>query len=649
MTVKSKIVLALGEQAIALPALVNGALAANDRLKYRFALLQAARMHARRPELPFSGLRGERLASGVEPAELDAAVGATVAESDGYRIPNAELIYAGIFEDMQAMLAPFASVGDEAEFASAGELSRRLERLLERLVPPRDDWVDEDAIATITSGDRSAGDSLHLVVMDAHKSLNTMQNWLAAEHVDGAAVYGIAADDRELVRAFMAGIHRTAPLKFEHPGLGTTATRSGDVLVIQNDIGTTDAHVLVVHVREDSVSVTYTDVHLQRLLFFQGMFRGWKVEWEDARSRADQSMEDGVYHLCVGRHVARDRAGMLQFLQMLGSRLVFLIDWNKARKQIKVFLPKNEARELLAWAAANDLGHMAFLRCGGQQMLFETLELVGRGAFRYGEQLYQIIGLERAREFLQFALRICSQAMLAGRPVELVRDELRAELFGNFRSAEQGLFDLLVEHASYTVEIASCLRDGWLQLESADFDRLMGIHSRRAKFWERRADELVIRVHEAGGQVEEAETLLDIIRCADDVPDELEEAAFHCTLIPGRLDVHVAIGPLASLHGLTLSATQEYLKALIAARVLRRGMSREDMQDFLEAVHRVVDFEKMADDTLRQVRHALLAEPIESRQLYVLDAIAANLERATDALMHCVQLLRDQVLARVAA
>lgn len=649
MPVKSKMVLALGEQAVALPSLVNDALAANDRLKYRFALLQAARMHANNPERPFSGLRGERLACGVEQAELDAAVGATVADSDGYRIPNSELLYAGIFEDMQTMLAPFPSVIEEAEFASAVDLSQRSDRLLERLPPTRDDRVDEESIALITSGDRAAGDSLHLVVMDAHKALNRLQNWLAAEHIDGAAVYGINPEDREVVRAFMTGIHRTAALKFEHPGLGTTATRTGDALVIQNDIGTTDAHVLVVHVREDSVTVTYTDVHLQRLLFFQGMFRGWKIDWEDARSRVDRSMEDGVYHLSIGRYTARDRAWLLQFLQMLGSRLVFLIDWNKARKQIKAFLPKNEARELLAWAAANDLGHMAFLRCGGQQMLFETLELVGRGAFRYGEQLHQIIGVERARDFLQFALRVCSQAMQAGRPVELVRDEMRAELFESFRTAEQGLFGLLVEHASFTVEIASCLRDGWLQLESADSDRVMATHSRRAKYWERRADELVIRMHEAGGQAEDVDSLLHIIRCADDVPDELEEAAFHCTLIPRHLETHAASGPLASLHGLTLSATQEYLKALIAARVLRRGMSREDMQDFLEAVHRVVDFEKMADDTLRQVRQALLAEPIEPRQLYVLDAIATNLERATDVLMHCVHMLRDQVLARAAA
>lgn len=649
MTEKSKIVLALGEQAVALPALVNGALAANDRLKYRFALLQAAHAHARQPDQPFSTLRGERLACGIESAELDAVVGAAFEESGLCRIPNAQALFAGVFEDMDGLLLPLRECPDSPDFAETRNLFPRLERLLESLDPPSEDLVGDETLSMITSGDRKAGDSLHQVVMDAHKALNRLQAWLAAEHVDGAAVYGIEPEDKEMIRAFMSGINRTAPLKFDHPGLGTTATRSGDTLVIQNDIGTTDAHVLVVHVRTDEVTVTYTDVHLQRLLFFQGMFRGWRVEWEDARSRADRSMEDGVYHLCVGRAHASDEEAVRKVLEFLGSRLVYLIDWNKARKQLKMFVSKSDAIEVLAWAADNDYGHMAFLRCGGQQMLFETLELVGRGAFRYGEQLHQIIGPVRAREFLQFALRTCSAAMLAGRPVELVRDELRAELFGFFRSAEQGLFDLLVEHASYAVEIACTLRDGWLQAASPEFSPAFEARARRAKAWERRADELVIRIREASPQVQGGAFLLDLASRADDVPDELEEAAFHCTLLPQDLSAHPALAPLASLCGLALSGTQEYLKALAAARVLRRGTAREDMQDFLEAVHRVVDLEKMADDTLRKVRQALLMEEIDARELFTIDAIAANLERATDALMHSVQTLRDQALARVSA
>ena len=107
--------------------------------------------------------------------------------------------------------------------------------------------------------------------MDLHKQLNALQAGLAEETIDGAAAYGLADADRPRVAAFMAGLNRTARLKFDHPGLGTTATRCGDRLVIQNDIGTTDAHVVVIHVEGLTVSVTYTDVHEQRLRFFQDM------------------------------------------------------------------------------------------------------------------------------------------------------------------------------------------------------------------------------------------------------------------------------------------------------------------------------------------------------------------------------------------
>lgn len=647
MVDKSKIVLALGEEVIALPALVNSALAANDRLKYRFALLQAARSHARRPDLPFASLQAERLACGLEAAELDTVVAGAAREHDRYRIAQAQALVLGIVADMQAMLAPLVCPAAAAE-SCAAEFAARLARLSDALQRPVDDLLDDQAVGLLTSGDRDAGDSWHLLVMDAHKALNRVQERLATEHLEGAAVYNIDEADREAVRAFMAGIHRTAPLKFDHPGLGTTATRAGDSLIIQNDIGTTDAHVLVVHVRTNEVSVTYTDVHQQRLQFFQGMFDGVELDWEDTRARDDPSMEDGTYRLCIGRFRAAERGQLLQFLDLLGSRLVFLIDWNKARKQLKAFLPNEEAVALLAWAAQHGHGHMAFLLCGGQQLLFDTLEAAGRGSLRYGEQLQQIIGLAQARQLLQFALAACSAALLAGRSQALVRDELQAEFLSYFRSAEQDLFDAVIEHAAYTAEIAESLRDAWLQLGVADFAQCLATRARRAREWEQRADELVLRVREASPRVECGEFMLGLASCADDVTDELEEAAFHCSLLPRSPLANPAAAPLAALFGLALSATQDYLKALVAAQALARETAREEMQEFLQAAHRVVDLEKMADETLRQVRHALLAEAIEERELYVLDAIAGNLERATDALRHTVQLLRDQLLARAA-
>ncbi|MBC7962493.1 MAG: phosphate transport regulator, partial [Steroidobacteraceae bacterium] len=175
------------------------------------------------------------------------------------------------------------------------------------------------------------------------------------------------------------GVKRTQPLKFDHPGLGTTASRIDTKLIIQNDIGTSDAHVLVVHVEGLRVTVTCSDNHLPRLLFFQGMFSDWGVKWGSVQSRTDQAFENGVYHLCLGTYTARDKADLKAYLTHLGSRLVFLIDWNRARKRLQLLVPKQDALALLSWAAENEVGHMAFVKAGGERMIFDALQFVAGG------------------------------------------------------------------------------------------------------------------------------------------------------------------------------------------------------------------------------------------------------------------------------
>lgn len=206
MTAKLKIVGALGEDALLLPALVNGALDANNRAKYFFSLLQSARGRADHLERPFSSLREERLASCVDQAELDQVVGASRRNPEGpYLIPHSEEIVEYTVAAIREMITPLEAV-------AGGEVATGY---LERF--------------QVLSG---------------------------------------------TVAAFMQGVNRTAPLKFDHPGLGTTAARSGGVIVIQNDIGTTNAHVLVSRVAGLTVTTLYSDVHLHLfdalILTFQG-------------------------------------------------------------------------------------------------------------------------------------------------------------------------------------------------------------------------------------------------------------------------------------------------------------------------------------------------------------------------------------------
>lgn len=642
MIAKSKIVSALGESKLALPGLVNAALAANDRVKYLFTLLQTAKNRADHPQAQVSALRRERLACGLDEPSLDQVVADTRQEGeDVYRIPHHDRILSMVQDNLEAMLAPLEMADREGQ-----AFRKRLEELGNHGVGPGADHLRGSAITAMTSGERGQGDSAHLLVMDMHRALNRLQAAIATETVDGAYVYEIAEGDRPLIAAFMRGVNRTLRLKFDHPGLGTTATRAGDRLVPQNDIGTTDAHVLVVHVTDSTVSVTYTDVHLQRLLFFQSLFARYKVDWEDTRSRQDKSMEDGVYHLSVGTFHAGAQEELTRFLEFLGSRLVFLIDWNRARKRLRLFLQRADVLVLLKWAADHDYGHMAFLRAGGEQLVYDALEFVVKGGFRYGEQLHDMLGDAAAQQYLKFVLKTCCEGLLAGRPIELLQDEVRTELSSYFRSAEQALFDIAAEHAALVLEIAAGLRDtlpkAHLPGSAATFAR----NAERAKFWEKQADALVNRARAAANKVDSGQYLREAVEAADDIADELEDAAFHLSLLQlepaGEL-----LPPLLTMANLLVQGAQEYIKALETSRHVQRGGAREDMQDFLEATHRIVSIEHQTDEAQRRVEKVLVRTAPDYKTLYLVAETAGNLERSADTLTHTALRLRDHILAKV--
>jgi uncharacterized protein Yka (UPF0111/DUF47 family) len=639
---KQQIIDSLGEQQLLLPSRVNSALAANDRAKYLLTLLQAARAHGDNPTRWTTDLRSERLACGIDDERLDAVVAAAEKlHGDTIRIPGVRRILERLYAEVAAMCTP---LGDE----SAAFLAR-LSVQRDTVGPIDQDTITGRQILQLAQGERERGDSVHIVVMDAHKALNRLQARIATESIDGASAYGLAESDRPLVAAFMAGVNRTAPLKFDHPGLGTTATRADGRLVIQNDIGTTDAHVLVVHVEGLVVTLTYTDVHLQRLLFLQRLFRRWTVAWDDTRLRHDDDFEDGAYHLCSGRYEAPHVDGLQEYLAFLGSRLVFLIDWNRARKRLRTFVAKAATLEVLQWAADNDVGHMAFLRAGGEQLIYDAIEFAFRGQTLAGRPLHELLGEAAAGEYLRFVLRTCTQALLRSEPESFVQDAVRAELLNHMRSSQQGLFDVASEHAAWVVELAAAVRDGILQWRLPDAQSRIKQYSSRAKEWETHADELVNRARNAERPGDSSTFFRGLLESADDIADELEDAVFHLTLLPASASQHVAYAPLRNLSQLVVQGAQEYLKAMEIARHVRRGGAREDTSDFLDAIHRIMLVERRSDEAQREVERALAQVAGDFRALYMTAEAAKNLEQAADALMHCGLKMRDHVMRDVLA
>lgn len=627
---KTQILAAIGEKDLQPAAALNAALAANDRVKYVFSLLQMALAHAENPDQPAATLKHERLACGVDDPELDRVTAGACMAGDACRVPGAARILARLVEDMHVMAAPVLA-------AKAEDFEARLERLLAALPKADDDLLARSAISAITQAGHGRDDSLHQLVMDLHKRLNAMQAALAEETIDGAAAYNLAADDRPLVAAFMAGVNRTAKLKFAHPGLATTATRSSGRLVIQNDIGTTDAHVLVVHVEGHAVSVTYTDVHPERLAFFQALLKTFAVEWRG--NRTDVLAAGAPFYLATGRYEAADAEACRAYLGHLGSRLVFLIDWNRARKQLRGFLRGPDRIALLTWAADAEIGHRGFLELGGARLVNEAIEATSGTSMHFGDRLCDVLGDGETLEFLRFVFKTATEGLLSAQSQGLIRDRIRVALATHFTNEERQLLGLAADHAGLIFEIASLARDG-LQLEGAGADK----RARRARRYEHDADQLVSATREAVLRRPDYGVFRTLLEAADDAADALEDAVFflNLDLIDGK-----PLDALRSLADLIVEASQEWIKALAHGKQVGRVAGREAIEDFLTAIDRIAALEHQADDAERALTASAVQHSRDFRALHLFTAVGGRLEAASDALKHASLILREHMLSDV--
>jgi uncharacterized protein Yka (UPF0111/DUF47 family) len=169
---------------------------------------------------------------------------------------------------------------------------------------------------------------------------------------------------------------------------------------------------------------------------------------------------------------------------------------------------------------------------------------------------------------------------------------------------------------------------------------------RRARGWEHSADELVQRSRKARGRSDESGPILDLLVTADDSADGLEEAIYWSSLLGDAVPADSAVR-LQALAGLLVQGAQEYLKAVENARCLHRASSREQVQDFLQAVDRVVTLEHESDDAHRLVRAGVLTFAGDFKQWYLVNGVSDRLEESADALMRSVLLLRDYILSEV--
>jgi hypothetical protein len=124
---KTQILAAIGETVLQPAARLNEALAANDRIKYFFSLLQLALSYAEHPNQPAGTLKRERVACGIDDPDLDTVVAGARTSGKSCRVPGATQILARIAADARLMGAPILASDPDG-------LEARLDGLLKALL-----------------------------------------------------------------------------------------------------------------------------------------------------------------------------------------------------------------------------------------------------------------------------------------------------------------------------------------------------------------------------------------------------------------------------------------------------------------------------------------------------------------------------------
>lgn len=666
---KSDAVASLGSERPALasllrPAQVRAALKANDRLKLYLSVLQAAAAHAARPREAALDLAREIAAADITArpeAEWLHDLPATAARegASGVRVPDLPRLALRLHDDLGTMARPVTE-GDGADAALAARVAHWQAQLAALTGPV----LDAAQLDELTHGQRGRSDSLHLTVMDLHKALNQLAAELSTDTIDGAHCWQLAEGgaDRARVVAFMRGLNRTAPLKGEHPGLDTAATRGGgdgDKLLIQNDIGTNDAHVLVIQVDTAAspqlITLTYSDLHRPRFRFFQRQLAQVGAEWGDAEQRQNPGLNQGLaYHVGTARFEAQDEAELQRQLEGIGERIVFLIDWNRARKRLQNFVDKRTAIEVLEASTARRAGHMAWLNAGGERLIWDAMGAQGAGQFRLGDRLDEVLGDDEARDFL---IQVLVLAAHHGQAPALLQDQVQTLLARRLKG-RRGDYALLEEHAGYCHALAQGLRDALahgLERDAAACARLAA----RAKAWERHADQLVTHARELAEQQPQWQPLVRLLCHSDDVADALEEACFVLSLLAEHFEQPPADGGgwsaplrevLEELASAVLDAVQDHVKALTVAHTLSEDSGADDQAEYLSAAWRVQQAERHCDELLRRARRELArqcrAQP-DAVALQLGNELAAAIESASDAVLALGWGLRERSMQRM--
>jgi hypothetical protein len=625
------------EAARLLPPLINRGLAAHDELKYYLRLLHTAGAHAQAPHLTPLSMRAEREASGVSDASLDSIVAASRAVAPGLvHIPGATTILGRVFASVAQMLEAVrtGAVG-RADLRDRSERYRtRLDELQAQVGTWHDDQLSTTAIVAMTKRAEQGGDSVYQLAADLRWELDRLRSQVVQESIDGAETYGLTDRDRVLVRAFMRGVAETAILRFDHPGFHTRATRDGDHLSIHNDLGFVHVSLRVIDASR-AATLHYADRQQRRVRFFRELLRPFPMAWE----RVDVSGTESS----IGRYAAPSDEELDAFLAHVGSRLVFLLDWNRARRCLAQLVTDVDAIALLRWAADNNIGHRAFLQAGEVHLIHAVLDRAAPSHVRSNGRLDDLLGRDAARLFLMGVLRVVSSGISNGASLPLITEEVETELLLYARRSERMTLGAVADHATVIAAAVEWIGSAVARLKNRGTAPERDAALALIDTWRVRADEYVRRTLRLIDRAHQLPHLRLLMANGNRAARAVERIAFMLTLVPPDTDPAL-LTFVDSLCDLVGHGAREYVHLLEEARDLTRSPSRADVERLLVAVDRLVALDDHCDAAGRTVLEGLIRGSADFRALHLLSAIAAHLDAVFDAFVRSSLIVRDHVL-----
>jgi uncharacterized protein Yka (UPF0111/DUF47 family) len=404
---------------------------------------------------------------------------------------------------------------------------------------------------------------------------------------------------------------------------------------------------VVIAVDPDAVTITYTDVHLARAKFFTGLFRNFPVQWSGLERKSATGLgDDGAFYLVTGRYPFESGIGRDTFLETIGASLVFLIDWNKARKILREWVSKTDAVRVLNWAALHRVGHRGFLELGGGELVASAVRHATPTRIGFGERLDQALGRDAAVDFIKTVLRVSTEALLQGSSVRLARDRIEAALVGHLQRVDRTLLAVMIRQAGLAREIAAGIARFVAERQAhRPFD--CAALAERARRIEEKADRIAIEARSEIARFDAGRGIERLVNQIENTIDELEQAAFVASLVPPEAAPEL-LEPLAELCAATVSGTEAAAIGIAATAEVPDG-HRVDTEDALAAVGRLIDAEHRADATERTVTARLLTGEFNLKTTLSVLELARALERSTDRLAGFGHLLREHVLADLSA